>query len=169
MKFNGPRVREPLAGVEPGMVNAGITHPNVHAAFPSSTTPVSEALCAYDFMECGKCGRLCTKREMERALGVEGSGRACPCGSTKYQPTNPSFWQLWQPKVLIFAVYRLIDGLRGWRTVRSRCLKVECGHQWQAVFQRGTNVRTLECPRCHGTNSEPVNAVSFGDAPAVSA
>jgi hypothetical protein len=58
-------------------------------------------------MRCGKCGRLITKLEMQRALQPKGHGEACPCGSRKYLPVNLS-WHHWLlPRVLRFAYLRL--------------------------------------------------------------
>lgn len=64
-------------------------------------------MCAYDFMKCAKCGRLCTKPEIVVALGVGGTGQACPCGSMRYQPTNLPWWGWLLPRVWQFAYWRL--------------------------------------------------------------
>src|SRR3990167_390531 len=132
---------------------------------PLTDRAAFEALCMYDFMKCQKCGRLCTKPEMERGLGRHGTGSVCPCGSMKYAPVNPPAWAFLLPRVLAFAGRRFWSGLRGWRTVRVRCQAEACSYVWQAVFRRGTDVATLECPRCHAHESAPVSAMSFADAP----
>ena len=81
-------------------------------------TTTLQMACEYDFMRCAKCGRLCTKLEMERALGPEGTGAACPCGSLKYQPTNLVWWEWVYPRVLVYA-WTLVRAL-GWREAFKR-------------------------------------------------
>jgi hypothetical protein len=61
----------------------------------------------YDFYRCGKCGRLVTQPEMQRAVGVGGTGRACPCGSLRYSPINLPWWGLLLPRVWHFALARV--------------------------------------------------------------
>lgn len=60
----------------------------------------------FDFMRCGKCGRLCTKPELERMLD-RGTG-ACPCGALKYYPVNFKRHYLKYPRVWWFAILRLL-------------------------------------------------------------
>jgi hypothetical protein len=69
--------------------------------------PEVSQLCEYDFMRCGKCGRLMTKPEMQKALGLGSDGRACPCGSLKYLPVNVRWFDWMRPRVLSFAYHRL--------------------------------------------------------------
>lgn len=66
-----------------------------------------EHLCHYDFMRCGKCGRLITHLEMVRAIGPKGTGKACPCGALKYAPSNLVWYDWLKPRVLYFACQRL--------------------------------------------------------------
>lgn len=58
----------------------------------------------FDFYRCGKCGRLATLPEMRAGLP---KGSICPCGSLKYSPCNPRWWQYFLPRVLTFAFQRL--------------------------------------------------------------
>jgi len=58
----------------------------------------------FDFMKCQKCGRLCTKLEIDRGLG---KGEICPCGSLKYAPVNLIWWQWMLPRVWWFACLRM--------------------------------------------------------------
>lgn len=60
------------------------------------------ATCPFAFMRCGKCGRICTKTEMERALGFCAESRACPCGSLKYAATDVTWRDYVLPQVLRF-------------------------------------------------------------------
>lgn len=60
-----------------------------------------------DFWKCFKCGRLCTGMEMGEALGPDGTGSACPCGSTRFSPMNLPWWGWLLPRVWKFAVARI--------------------------------------------------------------
>ena len=60
-----------------------------------------------DFWRCYNCGRLCTTPEMNKALGVGGSGQACPCGSMRYTPSNIPWWGWFLPRVWKFAFLRI--------------------------------------------------------------
>lgn len=60
-----------------------------------------------DFWRCYSCRRLVTKPEMDRAQRVGGTGSACPCGGTRYQPTNCPRFGLLNPRVFKFFVQRL--------------------------------------------------------------
>lgn len=72
-----------------------------------SAAPSIQHVCEYDFLRCQKCGRLITKIEMARAIGPGGDGKACPCESMKYQPTNLPWWGWLLPRVWVFAMQRL--------------------------------------------------------------
>jgi hypothetical protein len=61
---------------------------------------------AVDFWHCEKCGRLCTKLEMDGALGLTPRASACPCGGLKFSPTNLPWWGWVLPRVWIFALHR---------------------------------------------------------------
>jgi len=69
--------------------------------------PEVSQLCEYDFMRCGKCGRLMTKPEMQKALGNGSTGQPCPCGSQKYLPVNLKWTDWVRPRVWTFAYQRL--------------------------------------------------------------
>lgn len=77
---------------------------------PERPTPVDplEAMAEVraDFWRCDKCLRLCTKPEMDQALGIGGTGRACPCGSMRYRPANLPWWGWLLPRVWRFAWLR---------------------------------------------------------------
>lgn len=60
------------------------------------------ATCPFAFMRCGKCGRICTKPEMERALGFDAAQKACPCGSLKYTATDITWRDYELPQVARF-------------------------------------------------------------------
>lgn len=61
---------------------------------------------SFDFYACYKCGGLITAPEMAAAL--ESNGLACKCGSTKVRPTNISLKDWFKPRVLRFALLRLL-------------------------------------------------------------
>lgn len=60
-----------------------------------------------DFWRCYNCKRLITKPEMDRALGVDGTGIACPCQSSRYTPANVPWYGFLIPRVLRFGFDRL--------------------------------------------------------------
>ena len=68
--------------------------------------PIAMPLCRWDFMRCQSCHRLCTKLELERALGRNVTGLACPCGGIKYMPVNLPWWGWILPRVWVFALAR---------------------------------------------------------------
>lgn len=61
-----------------------------------------------DFWRCHECGRLCTRVEMDMALGVGGTGAACSCGSGRYVPANLPWYGWMFPRVLSFAILRIM-------------------------------------------------------------
>ena len=63
----------------------------------------------FDFYRCYKCRRLITRVE-EILFFMEGSktlGKPCPCGSLKYSPAWPRWYEFLLPRVLKFAYYRM--------------------------------------------------------------
>lgn len=60
-----------------------------------------------DFWRCLKCGRMCTGLEMNRALGIEGTGTACTCGAIRYSPVNFRWYWWLLPRVWKFAYLRV--------------------------------------------------------------
>jgi DNA-directed RNA polymerase subunit RPC12/RpoP len=63
----------------------------------------------YDFYRCYKCGALITRIDEILFFTAKSktAGSPCPCGSKKYSPTNPKWWEYFTPKVARFAYYRL--------------------------------------------------------------
>lgn len=66
-----------------------------------------DALCEFDFMQCQKCGRICTNTEAETALGPAGTGEICPCGSLKYSPHQIEWHEYVLPQVIRYARAKL--------------------------------------------------------------
>ncbi len=62
-----------------------------------------------DFYRCYKCQRLITRLEEIRAFSKRSKhpGSICQCGSPKYSPANPRWFEFFYPRVLLFAWYRL--------------------------------------------------------------
>jgi len=63
------------------------------------TVPVS-SLCEFDFMKCRKCDRICTNTEVSGAIGENGTGVICLCGSIKYQPYQITWKDYCLPQVV---------------------------------------------------------------------
>jgi hypothetical protein len=63
----------------------------------------------FDFYRCYKCGKLITRIDEIRAFtaGHKATGKICSCGSPKYQPSNPKWFEYLLPKVWKFALYRI--------------------------------------------------------------
>jgi DNA-directed RNA polymerase subunit RPC12/RpoP len=63
----------------------------------------------YDFYRCYKCGRLITRVDeiLFFAEASKTAGQPCPCGSKKYMPTNPLWWEYLLPRTIRFAYYRI--------------------------------------------------------------
>ncbi len=59
----------------------------------------------FDFYRCYKCHRLITRVEEILAFtpGSKTEGVVCGCGSKKYMPSNPVWWEYLLPRVLRFA------------------------------------------------------------------
>lgn len=55
----------------------------------------------FHFYRCGKCFRLLTLVE-ERLGYASKEGFTCPCGSARYSPTNPKWFEMFQPRVFWF-------------------------------------------------------------------
>lgn len=72
---------------------------------------LAESLCEYDFMQCQKCGRICTHTEVVAALGQDGAGEICPCGSLKYSPHQLDWHEYELPQVIRYtrAVFGFTD------------------------------------------------------------
>lgn len=104
------------------------------------------ALCDYDFLQCKRCGRICTKPEVDRALGPLGTGQVCKCGSIKYSPINLPWWGVFLPRVWSFAVNRLVDGRRGWRVTKVLCR--QCGNRWPQYYNVHDSSVVESCPNC---------------------
>lgn len=66
----------------------------------------------YHISRCESCGRLLTKLEIVGRLDAAHGGAAwtglCPCGSSRFRPSNPKWWEYFLPRVikLAFAVWR---------------------------------------------------------------
>jgi DNA-directed RNA polymerase subunit RPC12/RpoP len=71
----------------------------------------------HDFYRCYKCGGIFT-REHERNvfdLAEVGRGTVCECGSAKYSPTKPRFYEWVYPSVFAYTVkVVLARGLAPW-------------------------------------------------------
>jgi len=72
----------------------------------------------YDFYRCFSCGRVITRareREVFNMLDNERFIRVCQCGSMKYTPSWPSYFEWLLPRVLSY-VYRLalVRGVAAW-------------------------------------------------------
>lgn len=65
--------------------------------------PPVEALAEYDFIQCKKCGRICSHTEVQAAVGPGGIGRVCPCGSLKYTPITVTWESYHLPQVIRYA------------------------------------------------------------------
>ncbi len=59
---------------------------------------------SFDFYQCKKCGRLITHIESLRNIP---KGKICPCGSLKFGPIDPKWFQYFLPRVMWFAVQRM--------------------------------------------------------------
>jgi len=44
----------------------------------------------YDFYRCSQCHAVITRLQELSATCKGGSGQACPCGASRYSPTNPA-------------------------------------------------------------------------------
>jgi hypothetical protein len=64
----------------------------------------------FDFYRCEKCHRICTKLEWDAAMGVQGTGRACPCGGVKFSPTDVTWREYAQPQIIRYARLSLSGG-----------------------------------------------------------
>lgn len=71
----------------------------------------------YDFYKCQKCGRIVTALEFAAALGVAGTGQACPCGALRFAPINITWREYRQPQVIRYA--RAQFGADGDRLLRD--------------------------------------------------
>lgn len=66
----------------------------------------------YHINRCELCGRLLTKLEIVERLDSAHSGGEwaglCPCGASRFRPSNPKWWEYFLPRVirLAFAVWR---------------------------------------------------------------
>lgn len=66
----------------------------------------------YHVSRCRSCGRLLTKLEIIKRMRDAGAGGewegACTCGSSKFTPSNPKWWEFFLPRVvrLCVAVWR---------------------------------------------------------------
>jgi hypothetical protein len=73
---------------------------------------------AYDFLRCWSCGSLFTReQECARKAALEGdpSRTMCPCGSMRYKPAKPKWYQWLQPHVLSYTLKLLLArGLAPW-------------------------------------------------------
>lgn len=63
----------------------------------------------YDFYRCYKCNRLITRVDEIEAFskGSTHKGSICPCGSPKYSPGNPIWYEYLLPRVIRFAILRI--------------------------------------------------------------
>ena len=63
----------------------------------------------FDFYRCFKCGRLITRLEEIVSFSQKSKhpGAVCPCGSPKFSPANPRWYEFLMPRVWHFAYYRI--------------------------------------------------------------
>jgi DNA-directed RNA polymerase subunit RPC12/RpoP len=63
----------------------------------------------FDFYRCAKCQRLITRLDEVKSFskGSRNPGAICPCGSPKYSPANPRWYEYLLPRVVMFAYYRI--------------------------------------------------------------
>jgi len=66
----------------------------------------------YHISRCESCGRLLTKIEIVERLAAAHAGGAwtglCPCGASRFRPSNPKWWEYLLPRMirLAFEVWR---------------------------------------------------------------
>jgi len=66
----------------------------------------------YHISRCEACGRLLTKLEIVERLDAAHTGGKweglCPCGASRFRPSNPKWWEYLLPRVmwLAFEVWR---------------------------------------------------------------
>ncbi len=66
--------------------------------------PANQPKDRYDFYRCARCFKLITlPDEMVR---LKTGGGICPCGSLRYSPANPKWWEYLLPRVVKFAWWR---------------------------------------------------------------
>jgi hypothetical protein len=63
----------------------------------------------FDFYRCYKCHRLITRVDeiLFFTPNSKTAGEVCKCGSKKYTPTNPKWWEYFLPRTIRFAYYRI--------------------------------------------------------------
>jgi DNA-directed RNA polymerase subunit RPC12/RpoP len=63
----------------------------------------------YDFYRCYKCHRLITRVDeiLFFTANSKTAGKVCPCGSMKYQPANPRWFEYFLPRTIRFAYHRI--------------------------------------------------------------
>ena len=59
----------------------------------------------FDFYRCDECGRLITR--LQEVVGLA-TGKLCKCGRRKYHPVNPKWCEFLLPRVIWFAVLRIL-------------------------------------------------------------
>lgn len=64
----------------------------------------------YDFYRCIACHQLITKLEEFDIFDPLSTrfGSVCPCGYRRYSPTNPKWYEYFYPRVIKFAIVRIL-------------------------------------------------------------
>ncbi len=77
----------------------------------------------YDFYRCYKCGRVFTREGELKAFGEDGVKAVCGCGSQKYSPAWPIWFDWLKPSVIKYTIKLLLArGLAPWAEKKAQWL-----------------------------------------------